>query len=158
MVARIVGSMIVSVAALIVVSLLVSLGVLWWTASVITSSAIGTMCALAAAFTLDALPAAAKRAGERLRDENDLLPNSGRKRRARVGRLAQRFVYPLGGVAVCRGHPVRVAVDVALHLCPGFGGCGTVEKASPECQEEFLEVGCLTQTWSTHRPRAGSLP
>jgi ABC-type transport system involved in cytochrome c biogenesis permease subunit len=57
MVARIVGSMIVSVAALIVVSLLVSLGVLWWTASVITSSAIGTMCALAAAFTLDALPA-----------------------------------------------------------------------------------------------------
>jgi hypothetical protein len=26
-------------------------------------------------------------------------------------------------------------------MCPSFGGCGTVEKASPECREgEFSEV------------------
>jgi ABC-type nickel/cobalt efflux system permease component RcnA len=68
MVARIAGSMIVCVAVLIVVSCLVSLGVLWWTGSVITSAAIGTMCGLAAAF---ALHTAVERAGERLSDEND---------------------------------------------------------------------------------------
>ena len=71
MVARIAGSMAFSVAVLIVVSLLVSFGVLRWTASVITSSAIGTMCGLAAAFAVNALHAAMKRAGERLSPNND---------------------------------------------------------------------------------------
>src|SRR5215203_1801661 len=29
-------------------------------------------------------------------------------------------------------------------MCPGFGGCPTVEKASPECREAaFSEVGLL---------------
>ena len=55
MVARIAGSMVVSVAVLIVVSLLVSFGVLWWTGSVLTSTAIGTMCGLVAAFTVNTL-------------------------------------------------------------------------------------------------------
>jgi len=71
MVARIAGSMVVSVAVLIVVSLLVSFSVLWWTGSVITSAAIGTMCGLAAAFAVDTLHTALARAGERLSDEND---------------------------------------------------------------------------------------
>jgi hypothetical protein len=71
MVARIAGSMVVSVAVLIVVSLLVSVSVLWWTGSVITSAATGTMCGLAAAFAVDALHTALARAGERVSHEND---------------------------------------------------------------------------------------
>ena len=70
MVARIIGSMIVSVTILIVVSFLVSLGVLWWTGSAIIGTLIGTMCGLAAAFAVDALHTAVERAGERLSDEN----------------------------------------------------------------------------------------
>jgi hypothetical protein len=76
MFARIAGSMIVSVAVLIVVSLLAGFGVLWWTGSVIASAVLGTMCGLVAAFAVNALHAAVERAGERLRDENDL-PSSG---------------------------------------------------------------------------------
>jgi hypothetical protein len=71
MVARIAGSMAFSVAVLIVVSLLVGFGVLWWTGSVLTSAAIGTMCGLVAAFAMDSLRTAVERAGERLREEND---------------------------------------------------------------------------------------
>ena len=71
MVARIVGSMIVSVTILILVSFLVSLGVLWWTGSVLTSAAIGTMCGLAAAFAVDALHTVVERVGGRLSDENE---------------------------------------------------------------------------------------
>jgi len=56
---------------------LVSLGVLWWTGSVIISAAIGTMCGLAAAFAVDALHVAVGRAGERLSDENERF-SSGR--------------------------------------------------------------------------------
>jgi flagellar basal body-associated protein FliL len=66
MVARIAGSMVVSVAVLMVVSLLVGFGVLWWTGSVVISASIGTLGGLAAAFAVDALHAAAERAGERL--------------------------------------------------------------------------------------------
>jgi hypothetical protein len=91
MVARIAGSMIVSVAVLIVVSCLVSLGVLWWADSVITSAAIGTMCGLAAVF---ALHTAVERAGERLSDENDRF-SSGRI--ANHGRpMKQQGVDPKG--------------------------------------------------------------
>ena len=71
MVTRIAGSMVVSVAVLIVVSLLVSFGVLWWTGSVLTSTAIGTMCGLVAAFAMDSLRTAVERAGELLSDEGD---------------------------------------------------------------------------------------
>lgn len=65
MLARIAGSMVVSVAVLLVVSLLVSLGVLRWTGSVITSAAIGTLCGLAAAFAMDSPYNAVRRAAER---------------------------------------------------------------------------------------------
>jgi hypothetical protein len=71
MVARIAGSMIVSAAVLILVSFLVSLGVLRWTGSVLTSAMLGTICGLAAAFAVDALHTAVRRAGGRLSDEND---------------------------------------------------------------------------------------
>ena len=71
MVTRIAGSMIVSVTNLIVVSLLVSFGVLWWTGSVPISAAAGTMCGLVAAFAVNAVHAAVGRGGERVRDEND---------------------------------------------------------------------------------------
>ena len=78
MVARIARSTAFSVAVLIVVSLLASSSVLWWTGSVLTSAAIGTMCGLAAAFAVDSLHTAVERAGGRLSDENDL-SSSGSK-------------------------------------------------------------------------------
>ena len=94
MVARIAGSMIVSVAVLVVASFLVSFGVLWWTGSVITSASIGTMCGLAAAFAVDALHTAVERAGERLSDENNL-SSSGRI--AEHGRpMKQQGMDPIG--------------------------------------------------------------
>jgi len=77
MLARIAGSMVVSVVVLIAVSLLASIGVLWWTGSIITSAAIGTMGGLAAAFAVDALRTAAERAGERLSDKNDRSSSGG---------------------------------------------------------------------------------
>jgi hypothetical protein len=70
MVARIAGSMAFSVAVLIVVSLLVGFGVLWWTSSVITSAVLGTMCGLAAAFAVNALHPEVGRRGERLCPDN----------------------------------------------------------------------------------------
>jgi hypothetical protein len=86
MVARIAGSVIVSVAVLIVVSLLVSFGALWWTGSVIASAVLGTMCGLAAAFTVDALHAAVERASEGLRDENDRSSSGGNADHGRPSR------------------------------------------------------------------------
>jgi hypothetical protein len=86
MVARIAGSMIVSVAVLVGVSLLVSLGVLWLTGGAVTSAVIGTVCGLAAALVLDALSTAEGRAGERpgdrFNDENEL-HSAGADRQAR---------------------------------------------------------------------------
>ena len=63
--------MIVSIAVLIVVSFLVSFGVLWWTGIVLISAVAGLLCGLAAAFAVDALHIAAGRAGARLSDESD---------------------------------------------------------------------------------------
>ena len=59
-----------SVTVLIVVSLLVGFGVLRWTGSVITSSVLGNICGLAAAFAVNALHAAVGGEGERLRPDN----------------------------------------------------------------------------------------
>lgn len=75
--AKIDGSIIISVAVLIVVSFLVSLGVLRWTGSVIASAAIGTMWGLAATFAVDAMHTATERVGERLSDENDRSSSGG---------------------------------------------------------------------------------
>jgi hypothetical protein len=55
MIARIAGSMIVSVAVVIVVSFLVSFGVLWWTGSILISAVTGALGGLAAAFAVEAL-------------------------------------------------------------------------------------------------------
>ena len=94
MVGRIAGSMAVSVAILVVVSLLVGFSVLRWTGSVVISSVIGTMCGLAAAFAVDALRTAAERAGEQLKDENE---RSGNGRIADHGRTnRQEGVDPKG--------------------------------------------------------------
>jgi hypothetical protein len=71
MVARIAGSMTISVALLIVVSFLVSFGVLWWSGIVVTSALLGTIGGLAAVFAMDALHTAVGRTGDRLSDEND---------------------------------------------------------------------------------------
>jgi membrane associated rhomboid family serine protease len=65
MVARIAGTMIVSVAVLVTVSLLVSFGVLWWTGGIAISASIGGVCGLAVAFAVEALTTAVRRAGER---------------------------------------------------------------------------------------------
>src|SRR5215207_2075293 len=94
MVARIAGSMIVSVGVLIVVSFLVSFGVLWWTGSILTSAAIGTMCGLAAAFVVDTLHNAVERAGGRLSDGNDRSRSSGIAEHGRTSR--QEGVDPKG--------------------------------------------------------------
>jgi hypothetical protein len=99
MVARIAGTMIVSVAVLVGVSLLVSLGVLWLTGSAVTSAVIGTVCGLAAALVLDALSTAEGRAGERpgewFRNENEL-HSGGADRRARRAPNKQRGAGPGG--------------------------------------------------------------
>ena len=71
MVARIAGSMIISVAVLIVVSFLVSFGVLWWTGSILISAVTGALGGLAAAFAVEALHTAVGRADARLNDKND---------------------------------------------------------------------------------------
>lgn len=82
MVARIAGSMIVSVAVLIVVSFLVSFGVLWWTGSSILISALtGALGGLTAAFAEEALHTAVGRAGARLNDENDRSAAAGSRAR-----------------------------------------------------------------------------
>ena len=61
MVTKFAGSMIVTVAVLIAVSLLVGFGVLWWTGSVVTSAVLGALCGFAAAFVVDAVSIAVKR-------------------------------------------------------------------------------------------------
>jgi hypothetical protein len=65
MVGRIAGTMIVSVAVLVTVSLLVSFGVMWWTGGTPISAPIGGVCGLAVAFVVEALVTAVRRAGER---------------------------------------------------------------------------------------------
>jgi hypothetical protein len=92
--AKIVGSIIISVAILIMVSFLVSFGVLRWTGSVITSAAIGTMCGLAATFAVDDMHTAAERVVERLSDEYDRSSSGGIAEHGRPSR--QEDVDPKG--------------------------------------------------------------
>ena len=65
MIARTVGTLILSAAVFVVVSLLVSLGVLWWTGGLLSGAVIGVICGLAAAFTIGAVSTAVRRSGER---------------------------------------------------------------------------------------------
>jgi hypothetical protein len=63
MIARIAGTMIVSVVVLVVVSLLASLGLLWLTGVASISAVIGGVCGLAVAVVVDAVSPALERAG-----------------------------------------------------------------------------------------------
>jgi hypothetical protein len=67
MIARTVGTVLLSTAVFVVVSLLVSLGVLWWTGGLLSGAVIGVICGLAAAFTIGAVSTAVRRSGERPR-------------------------------------------------------------------------------------------
>jgi hypothetical protein len=58
MLARIAGTVILATIVFIVVSLLVSLGVLWWIGDVTRGALIGVMCGTVAAFTVSAVSTA----------------------------------------------------------------------------------------------------
>ena len=65
MLARIAGTVILSTIVFIVVSLLVSFGVLWWTGDVSRGGLIGVICGAVAAFTVSAVGTAIGRSRER---------------------------------------------------------------------------------------------
>jgi hypothetical protein len=69
MIARTVGTVLLSTVVFVVVSLLVSLGVLWWTGGLLSGVLIGVICGLAAAFTIGAVSTAVRRSGERPRGQ-----------------------------------------------------------------------------------------
>ena len=82
MIARTVGTLILSTTVFVVVSLLVCLGVLWWTGGLLSGAVIGVICGLAAAFTIGAVSTAVGQSGERPSDENER-SSGGPDRRAR---------------------------------------------------------------------------
>lgn len=61
MIARMAGTVLLAAAVLIVVSVLVSLGVLWLTGGVLPGVVIGMICGFAAAFTIGAVSTMAGR-------------------------------------------------------------------------------------------------
>ena len=67
MIARTIGTVLLSTVVFVVVSLLVSLGVLWWTGGLLPGALIGVICGLAAAFTIGVVSTAVRRSGERPR-------------------------------------------------------------------------------------------
>ena len=68
---RIAGIVMLCTAVFFVVSVLVSLGVLWWTGGDVARGAlIGVICGSAAAFTFGAVVTAIGRSGERSSDEH----------------------------------------------------------------------------------------
>ena len=71
MIARIAGTLVLSTIAFVVVTLLVSLGVLWATGGVARGALVGVISGTAAAFTIGAVGTAVGRPGERSRDGND---------------------------------------------------------------------------------------
>jgi hypothetical protein len=77
MIARTVGTVLLSTAVFVVVSLLVSLGVLWWTGGLLSGAVIGVICGLAAAFTIGAVSTAVRRSGERPRGHENERSSGG---------------------------------------------------------------------------------
>ena len=71
MLARILGTVILSTIVFIVVSLLVSLGVLWWTGDLSRGGLIGVICGVVAAFTVSAVSTAIGRSGEHSGEEHE---------------------------------------------------------------------------------------
>jgi hypothetical protein len=67
---RIAGTVMLSTVVFFVVSVLVSVGVLWWTGDVALGTLIGVICGSAAAFTFGAVLRAMGRSGERSSDED----------------------------------------------------------------------------------------
>ncbi len=63
--ARLAGTVMLSTVVFFVVSLVVSLGVLWWTGGVARSVSIGVICGATAAVAFGAVLAAIGRSGER---------------------------------------------------------------------------------------------
>ena len=70
MIARIAGTLVLSTVGFVVVTLLVSLGVLWATGGVARGALVGVISGTAAAFTIGAVGTAVGRPGERSRDGN----------------------------------------------------------------------------------------
>ena len=68
---RIAGTVMLSTVVFFVVSVLVSLGVLWWTGDVIRGTSVGVICGSAAAFTVGAVVTAMGRSGERSGHERE---------------------------------------------------------------------------------------
>ena len=67
---KIAGTVMLSTVVFFVVSVLVSLGVLWWTGDVARGILIGVICGSAAAFTVGAVVTAMGRSGERSSNEH----------------------------------------------------------------------------------------
>jgi hypothetical protein len=61
MIARMAGTVLWAAIVFVVVSVLVSLGVLWWTGGLLSSVMVGLICGLAAAFTISAVSTMAGR-------------------------------------------------------------------------------------------------
>ena len=70
MIARIAGTLMLSTIAFVVVTLLVSLGLLWATGGVARGALVGVISGTAAAFTIGAVGTAVGRPGERSRGGN----------------------------------------------------------------------------------------
>ena len=68
---RLAGTMMLSTVVFFVVAVLVSVGVLWWSADVVLGIVIGGICGMAAAFTFGAVVRAMGRSGERSSSEHE---------------------------------------------------------------------------------------
>ena len=68
--ARLAGTVMLSTVVFFVVSVLVSVGVLWWSGDVALGTLIGVICGSGAAFTVGAVVRAMGRSGERSSDEH----------------------------------------------------------------------------------------
>jgi uncharacterized BrkB/YihY/UPF0761 family membrane protein len=68
--ARLAGTVMLSTVVFFVVSVLVSVRVLWWSGDVALGTLIGVICGSAAAFTFGAVVRAMGRSGERSSDEH----------------------------------------------------------------------------------------
>jgi hypothetical protein len=68
--ARLAGTVMLSTVVFLVVSVLVRVGVLWWSGDVALGTLIGVICGSAAAFTFGAVVRAMRRSGERSSDED----------------------------------------------------------------------------------------
>jgi hypothetical protein len=75
MMARIAGTVILSLIVFVAVSLLVALGVWWWTGGLFTGAVIGVVCGFSAAFVVSSVSIAVRRSGDGPRrrpgDENE---------------------------------------------------------------------------------------